>query len=276
MTSNSPSYSAWRRLRDAGPATLLVHAVLTVFAYYVAEPYAYLLRIPAISFDPGASPANANMFSSSLLESIRLGWPHLENQTYFWLAIPALYLLVTPLLSLLWLSSLSRPGSLLPALVKSASRYHAGLLLFALYGTTLLFTVVLFAGLPWLTHVTLSFTHNERIQDLAALAACTPGVLLFLFLSMLHDGALSALTAGEVTVWTALRIGLGSVYRLDRAMAFVGWRAAAFLLTAAGFLIAFPFPASFSHGPIPLLILSQCIAFGRTLLRGRWLASLFT
>ena len=276
MTSYFPKYSAWRRLWDAGSATLLVHIVLTIFAYCMAAPAAEILKIPAIFFDPTSSSANASMYSSLMLESIRLGWPALEEQSYFCLGISALYLLVTPFFSMLWLCSMARPGPLRLAVSEAARRYHIGLFFFALYGVAALFAVAVLAALPWLTHIAMSFTHNERARDLAALAASVPGALLFLFLSMLHDGSLSALAAGEVKVLRSLRLGLTSVYRLDRAIAYIGWRAAALLLTAAGLLAAFPFPSGYTYTFAAPLILSQLIAFCRTLARGRWLASLVT
>jgi hypothetical protein len=197
--------------------------------------------------------------------------PDLQKQILFGIGIALLYFLILPLISMTWFCAIDNPRSLRDTIIDATHHYHRSLSISCLCLASLLLSISVLIGLGWLFRSTVSFAHNDRLSDIASLGFVLPGLLLVLFVALLHDTSRSALCS-ERRLFPALKLGFRATCRIETALSYLFWFACALLLTVAGALLVLHFDSGYSGAFVSFSLL-QLIAIGRTLLRGRWLVS---
>ncbi len=249
------------RLSQAGRITFVIHLLKTGFALAV------LPRFDAWSADLGTRRA-----LGWLLRLLRLGSVSLPNTTTCLVAALVLWLLAAPLLAMLWLDAMAEPGSSSKHLRMAAARYPAAL------GVSLCCTAYLAlagtggVGIGFAVHRALAFTHDTRLQDIAAVLAALPLATLALHAATLQDTALSALALRAPGVRAAMARGLRAA-SAGTLLVRAGFSAIELLATLALGLLPRVF---FGLGPgasVGVLVITQIGALLVTCLRGYWLAS---
>lgn len=260
---------SWARVARASRTTGLAHLLKTGAALGLAYPVARELTTPLNNafFAEQLGPADAAV----ILEAVAMlpdGLAHLLPTS---LVILGGYLMLQPLMSLMWLRSLMEGDSPGPHLRRGAAAYPQAVLVSLSCLLALIATLALLGLAAYSLHQSLSFTHDMRLRDLAALAlvlACAP--LASLTLACLHDTARAALVAGETGTRAALRRGVSALC--------VGAFTERLLLAAATatlFTIGVSCAQAMSGSApaVASLALQQSLALAMTLLRARWLAS---
>jgi hypothetical protein len=272
MSNVRPTH--WQQLRNAASATLLVYIVKTSFAYCIADPVSKILEKPPLDSAMFPLLSFEDRYWPALFESFRSGWPLIKSYGLLYLAICIVYFLLTPFISMLWLCALSQSKPLRSSVLDATTRYHRGLSVFCLFSAFMLFI----AALPVLVHASIQlaqfFVYNDRTHDLTILFAYLLVTPLIIFLFMLSDSSMAALTTAGVGISKSIRLGFYAIYRRDRVLAFLGWHTCSVVLMIAGLSLMCFVPFSDSHYASVAFCVSQALVFCRTILRGRWLASL--
>ncbi len=182
-------------------------------------------------------------------------------------------LALAPLLRLTCLSSMVQRAPLRKHVAVAATHYLGALrvsLLCIAYAATCI-AAICATGIG--VETALAFTHDERLRDLAALAACLPLGCAWLHACALHDVASTQLVL-RVDWRSALRAAAHAT-SLRIVVQSTLWSAAGAALGLAGLLL--PRALLHAHGhddSTAVLLYGQLTALAVTLLRGRWLASL--
>jgi hypothetical protein len=274
MNDWKPSPS--QRLRHAVPATFFVFTVKTAFAYCIVIPIIEILDAAFVRLMASPSSSFEVTNWALILEAVRLTWLSFKGQIAFYLVISAVYMFISPLLSMAWLCVLSRPVALRIALLEAARRYHRCILVLGLYLTGLSLVAILVGGLSLLIWLSPVFPNNDRAQDLIAIAPLLPGAILLIFLYMIHDASMAVLVDNEVRLPRAILRSYRLINRCSRVFAFSGWHTCVLLLSLAGFMMVSALGTNSALNATAALFLSQLLVLARTAIRGRWLASLIS
>ncbi|HEX7478013.1 MAG TPA: hypothetical protein VF331_09425 [Polyangiales bacterium] len=252
--------SASARFAQAGQATFLVHLAKTMCALAPALAASGTPRLPAAT--PHALALVHGLLDLAGTPPSAAGLGYLAS-AFAWLVL-------TPLLSQLWLSAMTSAAPLGEHARRSAARYGPALGL-AIAGVG--FPCVLLAvGVVACTGVqaALAFTHDERLRDLCAGAASLPFIALGLYGLTFHDVASARLALGSPGLRPSLVAGLHfTTLRHVVTRSTIG--ACTLLLAALGLLLPRLWLGASDSA---VLVCGQCIALAVTLLRARWLAGL--
>jgi hypothetical protein len=264
------SLNPWRRLFDALSATLFVYLCRIAFSLSATIPVIHLL--------------NASLYGRSNTMIIRKKWdipllldiahrilPDLQKQGLFWIGITLLYLLLLPLISMTWFCAIDNPRSLHNNIINAAHHYNPSLLISCSCLSSLFFSVSILIGLDRLFRSALGFTHNDRLSDIVSLGCVLCGLLVLLFLALLHDTSRSALCS-ERRFLASLKLGFRAICCVETVLSYLFWFSCSSLLTVVGALLVVYVDSGHSSTFVSFLLL-QLIAIGRTILRGRWLVS---
>ena len=256
----------WRNFRQAMPAALLVWSCQTLCAISLAWPWAAAVPTP---------PSNETTAVRALVLVIGM-FEHRDVLGWRTATVPLTVMLLTgPFWRVFWMRATHQAESLAVSGAFAAVRYRAAWGITLVCGAYVLLSCAAAAGAAVSVYRGSRFSHDERAQFLAALAAAalfTPVLLhAITWLDSAHARLADAL--GPDTARAALSQALratGPRLMLWRATFGIG----AALLAGCGLLasrLAFGITPA---GSVATLVTSQLIALQAALLRGIWFAVL--
>jgi hypothetical protein len=169
----------------------------------------------------------------------------------------------------LWLHSLASRSSLAEAAAASIRLYPRMMLVSVVLAVPLLVSVAAVIAPPAVLGVVLDGVASERTADIVAIASALPGLFLWFFWRAWHDTARVSVALG-LGPFRAARAGL-AVLGPRLFAVYTGWSLLAATLAIGGYAIGALGAAG--AGAIGVFVLTQVLAFARTLARGRWLAA---
>ncbi|MBX3250378.1 MAG: hypothetical protein KF901_24600 [Myxococcales bacterium] len=247
------------RFRRALGATFGVHVALGVGAYALGARW-----VGALAGATAPHPHGAEALSQIAPESFAdLARSALAPLTFLTFASVLLQALVGVLLQLVWLGAMRRDAAGWRAQLRRAlTQLPRALALGALFVLALVVGLALLGALPMLWHVALADSPDARLHDLGMLAACLPAVAFAFRWRAAHD-----LGCAAISLDASLREALRASWRTPGTLPYVGFWALSLTLLALGL------GAAWTLGAMAALFVAQLAAFGRTLVRARWLAT---
>jgi hypothetical protein len=263
--------SVSRRLWDARSAIIFVYLFRFAFAFSLAWPFVSQLDISSYQH-PGTAQTDGGQSVLLYIESVRLLIPTIHEQRLSAIGITLLYLLLIPLVSMIWIHAIDEHRTLRTSVIKAARCYHASLLIYLFFLFVLVTSVALFFGLGWSVHRGLWFILNDRIRDTFGFAVVLPASLSILYLFVCADTARTALCLDR-RASSAIRLGLTAAFRTTSIFAYLFWFGSAALLTSGSALFFVFQEDGFKQSFFSTFILLETVAFARIILRGRWLVT---
>jgi len=270
-TNSDRGISPWLRLWDARSAIIFAYLFQFAFVFSLAWPFADRLGISSYRHS-GIVQTPGDQSLLLFVERLRFLLPTIQEQSLSAVGITLLYLLLVPLVSMIWIYAIDEPRSLQASMIKAAHCYHASLVISLFFLLAIGASIALIFGLGWSVHRGLWFIINDRIRDIVCFAVVLPASFSILYLVVSFDMARTALCHNRQAS-SAIRYGLAGAFRTKSILSYLLWFGCASLLTTCSALLFVFFEYGFRQSLFASFILLQTIAFARILLRGRWLVS---
>ena len=241
-------------LRQAAPMTFVIYVATVLFG-----------AVPVLPIVVAVGPAPERPGGGAMLELLEEAAPTFAASIIAGFAVAAVFLVLSPLLQMAWLSALASPMSIADALFRGVRRYLDAVVVSLLMLVPLVVVAIASVTPPLVAHLVLSDHPNDRLHDVVIVALLVPGFFLWLVWCAWHDLARAALLVC-VRPLDAIR----ESFRTLGAQAFgsyFAWSLAAASLAVLGHLLGM----KVESGALAIVLL-QPLALGRLACRAAWLS----
>lgn len=276
----------WTRLRRGGVATFVVYLVTTLFALVPATTLTSALAGAADDarlFEPGGAV---------VLEAASAARWALATVGLTTMGLIVLTLLLSPLLTVTWLASMTRPRPFSESFGVGVRCYWASILLAIMLAPLAAGACALTVWLAMLVGEAFPSTSDPQRHAAAMLVGAIPGLLLLAHVAAWHDLGRAAIAIGAEEpqarakhsmppvappgtvsrAWRGFRAGARALIRGWAVPAYLIWLFIGAVLAVGAHALGWVLDANIAWMALALLAAQQFLALGRTLVRGRWLA----